>query len=511
VPDPSSLAIEDGDRDFDMRRRSTDQPALFPTEDLIIPETLRSFRKAVSAIHAVPVKAEHNQSLNNRRLFDACILVALIDCRKRDGLIKRICEERVSPIFETRVTDLARLAGIPGKNYVRIYEELDRLYEMDLRWNIVGEDSKVEWEMRAHFLSSLGYGKGHSRGLIRFSIDPSILAILLEPSNWATLSLQRMHGFSTGPAYALYQNAWRYVNTHAKVTAALPTATWIELLIGHSRYVVDDPVHGKRVVNYGDFKRRVLVDALSRVNETSALGYTLELKELRSGTRVSKLQFKFVPKKQESLGLPVTWPDEVLRVLASLGFTSSEVEDLSQAHSFEVVAETLVRLKAAEGRLKAQNRTITNKKAYFSGILSNVATGEAEDDLNVTKIEAEAKAQEAARLAAARNERRKEEFAKHQAQVFSARFFELPESERAPLLSDFESSPAGKRAGMLVAKGWTPQNAGALACLRAWLADERPATLEQFYAHPEDRSFDAWLAWRLDRAESPDAGQSQLV
>ena len=168
-------------------------------------------------------------------------------------------------------------------------------------------------------------------------------------------------------------------------------------------------------------------------------------------------------------------------------------------------------MKAAEGRLKAQSRTITNKKAYFTGILANVATGEAEDDLNVTKIEAEAKAQEAARLAAARNERRKEEFAKHQAQVFSARFFELPELERAPLLSDFESSSAGKRAGILVAKGWTPQNAGALACLRAWLADERPATLEQFYAHPEDRSFDAWLAWRLDRAESPDAAQSQLV
>jgi plasmid replication initiation protein len=507
VQDSAVIAIDDGDRDFDMRRRVTDQPALFPTEDLIIPETLRSVRKAVSAIHAAPAKAEHNQTLNGRRLFDACILVAQIDCRKRDGLVERVCKERVSPMFETRVTDLARLAGIPGKNYVRIYEEMDRLYEMDLRWNIVGEDSEVQWEMKSHFLSSLGYGKDHRRGLIRFSIDPSILEILLEPSNWATLSLQAMKGLGTAAAYALYQNAWRYVNTHQKVTAALPTATWIELLMGHSRYVVEDPKHGKKVVNYGDFKRRVLMDAIRRVNETQALGYTLELKELRSGTRVSKLQFKFIPKKQASLGLPMTWPDEVLKVLASIGFTSAEIEDLSQAHSYEVVAETLVRLKTAESRLKTAGRAITSKKAYFNGILANIAMGSGEDDLNDAKIEAEAKAQEAMRLAQVRNERRREEFSKHQAAVFTERLFEMPESDRGILLREFEATQAGANARRLVEKGgWTAKNPGALACLRTWLAEERPSVLEQFYPNPEDRGFDAWLAWRLDNAEAQDVG-----
>ncbi|MBI2770548.1 MAG: replication initiation protein [Burkholderiales bacterium] len=490
-----------------MRRRETDQPPLFPTEDLIIPDTLRSMRKAVSAIHAAPVKAEHNQSLNNRRLFDACILLAQIDCRKRDGLVKRVVEDRVSPVFETRVTDLVRLAGIPGKNYVRIYQELDQLYDMDLQWNIVGEDAKVEWEMKSHFLSSLGKGKGHRRGLVRFSIDPAILAILLEPSNWATLSLQAMKGLGTAAAYALYQNAWRYINTHAKVTAALPTATWIELLMGHSRYVVDDPKQGKRVVNYGDFKRRVLIDALNRVNDTPALSYTLELKELRSGTRVSKLQFKFIPKKQASLGLPMNWPEDVLRVLGNLGFSGSEIEDLSQAHSFEVVAETLLRLKAAEGRLKAAERAITSKKAYFNGILANVASGGTEDDLNVAKMEAEAKVQEAQRAAQVRNERRKEEFAKHQSAVFSGRFFQLAESDRLQMLADFESSAAGKRARILIDKGWNPQNVGALACLRTWLAEQKAGLLEQFFPNPEDRGFDAWLAWRLDRAEALGANE----
>lgn len=498
----SAIDPED-DQGFEMRRREQEQPPLFPTEDLIIPDTLRNMRKAVAAIHAVPVKAEHSQTLNSRRLFDACILVAQIDCRKRDRQqVDRIRNERVSPMFETRITDLVRLAGIPGKNYERIYEELDRLYEMSLSWNVVGEDAEVQWAMKSHFLSTLGYGQANKRGLIRFAIDPSILDIVLEPSNWATLSLQAMEGLGTAASYALYQNAWRYVNTHAKVTAALPTYTWVELLMGHSRYVVDDPKLGKRVINYGDFKRRVLMDAIRRVNDIQALGYTLELKEFRSGTRVSKLQFKFVPKKQASLGLPLTWPDDVLKVLAAVGFSDKEIADMSQAHSVEVIAETIIRLKAAEQRLKIAGRPITSKKAYFNGILTNVASGAADDDINDAKVEAEAKAQEAQREAAARQERRKQEFSKHQADVFSEALFALSEEDRSTILQDFEGSPEGSKSRLLVEKkGWNASNTGALAVLRLWLSSERVPTYEQLLPNPKDRNFDAWLAWRLDAIE----------
>ena len=151
------------------------------------------------AIHAIPVKAEHAQSLNSRRLFDACILVTQIDFRRRDRAeVERIKNDRISPVFEVRITDLA---SIPGKNYQRLYAELDTLFEMVLRWNIVGEDANVEWDMKSHFLSSLGYGKGQKRGLIRFSMDPAILGIVLEPSNWATLSLQAMERLGTAASY----------------------------------------------------------------------------------------------------------------------------------------------------------------------------------------------------------------------------------------------------------------------------------------------------------------------
>lgn len=498
-PETTAIDPDPDDRGFDMRHRAPEQPSLFPTEDLIIPETIKSIRKAVSAIHAIPLKPEHSQSLNSRRLFDACILVAQIDFRKRDKqMLERVRSERLAPMFETRVTDLARLAGIPGKNYERIYDELDKLFEMILRWNIVGEDSKVEWDLKSHFLSSLGYGRGLKRGLIRFSIDPSILEIVLEPSNWASLSLRAEEGLGTAASYALYQNAWRYVNTHAKVTAVLPTATWVELLMGQSRYVIEDPKQGKRVVNYGDFKRRCLMDAIRRVNDIQALSYTLELKEYRSGTRVSKLQFKFIPKEQPSLGLPLTWPEDVLRVLERLGFTQAEIENMSQAHSFEEVADSIVRLKAAEGRLKAAGRPITSKKAYFNGILTNIASGSVGDDLDHEKIEAEALAQEAQRVADQRLTRLKEEFTKHVTSVFAGMLYELDEIDREDLFSSFEASPAGEKARLLTEKGWSPKNVGALTILRGWLATDRPEVLDRLLVNPEDKNFDAWMAWRLD-------------
>lgn len=497
--DPSAIDQDPDDRGFDMKHRAPEQPSLFPTEDLIIPETIRSIRKAVSAIHAIPLKPEHSQSLNSRRLFDACILVAQIDFRKRDKqMLERVRSERIAPMFETRVTDITRLAGIPGKNYERIYDELDKLFEMVLRWNIVGEDSKVEWDLKSHFLSSLGYGRGLKRGLIRFSIDPSILEIVLEPTNWASLSLQAEEGLGTAASYALYQNAWRYVNTHAKVTAVLPTATWVELLMGQSRYVVDDPKEGKRVVNYGDFKRRVLMDAIRRVNEIQALSYTLELKEYRAGTRVSKLQFKFIPKQQPSLGLPLTWPEDVLRVLERLGFTQAEIENMSQAHSFEEVADSIVRLKAAEGRLKAVGRPISSKKAYFSGILTNIASGAVGDELDHEKIETEAKAQEAQRLAEQRQARLKEEFTKHISSIFVHRLYELTEVEREAIFQAFEESPSGAKARLLFEKGWNQKNIGALTILRGWLATEQLDVLNRLLINPEDKDFDAWMAWRLD-------------
>lgn len=486
---------------FETREHETGQASLFPSQELIIPDSVLKLRKAVAAIHACPVKPEHAQSLNSRRLFDACIIVAQLDMRSRgDGEIARVKSERLSPVFETRIGDLAQLAMIPGKNYQRIYEELDMLFEMVLRWNIIGEGSSVEWEMKSHFLSSIGYGKGSKEGLVRFSIDPSVLEIILEPSRWATLSLQAMEGLRTSASYALYQNCWRYVTTHQRITAALPTLVWVELLVGPGVYLDEDPINGEKVVRYGDFKRRVLTEAIERVNSNPALSYTLELKEHKRGRRVTKLQFKFVPKEIPSLGIPLYWEREILDVLHAIGFSDQEIADMSQAKSMEEVAETIVRMKEAEARLRVAGKRITSRKAYFSGILTNVSSDADWEAIEIEKLEQETNIQEAQQRADERRNRLKEEFAEYTFNVFVRNLFALTEVERKYLMDGFEASKEGRAAEIFVNKGWTTKNRPLLAILRKWIAENQPDLYRSLHPHPQDHEYDAWLAWRLEEA-----------
>lgn len=489
---------ESSSRDFEMRRHTPEQLHLFPTEDLLIPDSLRSMRKAVSAIHATPLKEEHNLSLNSRRLFDAVIMVAQIDCRGRErDVVQRLREDRVSLMFEVRITELARMAGIPGKNYTRVYETLNSLFEMAMSWNIIGEDNEIEWESKSHFLSSLGIGQGRKQGLVRFAFDPDVLALVLEPSQWATLSLNAMKSLSTSAAYALYQNTWRYLGTANKVTAALPTETWIRLLVGESRYVKEEK--GQTTIAYGDFKRRVLLDAIERVNSVAALSYTIALKEHWSGRRIARLQFKFIKKENESLGLPLTWPDEMLKVLEGIGYLAQEVEELSESYSYEIVSEALMRLKVAEPRLKSQGKKISARRPYFEGILRNLSEGGDGKALDPEKIAEEARQQEAKKAAELRQVRLKDAFQNHQRECFTSWLFRLDDVDREGLVAEFfaseDATPTEKK---LMEKGVRPGNASALAILRIWLSKAHPELIEQALSNPEDRTFDEWMAWKLE-------------
>lgn len=478
------------------------QGSLFGADDLVIPPGLRQMRKAVSAIHAVPIKVEQEHTLNTRRLFDACILIVQMDMKDRSkDEIARILQERISPVFEITAKALTDIAGIPGKNLQRVYEALNKLFEMVLKWNVCNEDAQVTWGMKAHFFSSLGFGHGASAGRIRFSMDPEILKIVLEPSVWANLSLTVLPQLSTPAAYALYQSCWRYVTTHQKVTAALPVKTWIELLVGPSRYIKTGP-DGREVINYADFKRRTLLDAIEKVNALSALSYTLELKEYFAGKKITKLQFRFVAKTQQPLPLPSLWESELISWLGTVGFSEKEISELSQIYSRECVIDSAKRLEAAEAVRRATGKKILHRKEYFKGILANVSRGLAEeadaDDQMAAKVQAEVEE----RRSEDRQARLKDAFAAHQASVFQKNLDELGVEKRDALIADFERSEVGQKTKILwQSKGWG-RNLPAMTVLRTWVQRKNPELLDALLPAPQDRTFEHWMAWRLEQSET---------
>ena len=73
--------------------------------------------------------------------------------------------------------------------------------------------------------------------------------------------------------------------------------------------------------------------------------------------------------------------------------------------------------------------------------------------------------------------------------------------DRDEIIRSFEASPAAAKAQLLTKNGWSPKSVGALSILRGWLATDRPDVLDRILTNPEDKNFDAWMAWRLDSME----------
>ena len=245
-------------------------------------------------------------------------------------------------------------------------------------------------------------------------------------------------------------------------------------------------------------RRRVLIPAIDRVNNVQALNYTLELKETKSWKRVSKLQFKFIPKVQPSLGLPMTWPPEIIEVLGKIGYSEDDIRDLSQAYSLEEVAEGLNKLQSADTRLKAQGERVGAPRAYLEGILRNLRQGEEADKIEHEKLMAEVRAHEARAAAEDRLAKLKNLFQEHQRNRFADWFNALPAENRDQLVADFISSPdTGPGIRMMLKKGVKESDYGNQALLRTWMSGARPDLLDYALPNPEDKEFEAWMAWRL--------------
>jgi hypothetical protein len=484
---------------------------MFPSDELLLPAALNSYRKPVAAIHSVPERRDTSLHLSARKLMEALPLAVQLDLRSRNKgeaqeLVRKIREDRASPLFEIRTKELARLAGISLSNMDRVHDYLAELVGLKFIWNVMHEDGQTEYEAIAPFLIRRDKGKsdGRKAGFTRFAFEPEILLWFLEPKMWANLSWAVMSGLGgkgNGPgqeaAFGLYQNIWRYIGTSAKLTPAFDVADWIDLVIGPSRFVQVDAKGEKRVVDYKDFKRRFLKPGLAILNAHPALNHTVEMKEDLSGKKVVRLRFKFVEKLQGSFDLPLGWPSAALKQLEDLGFAEKDVATMSQLYPYDQVAEALKRLPAAEQRIRTSGRPVYSRKAFFTGILGNVARGESQSAEEEAKLLLEAQKRQQKEDEAERMKSLKAKFALHQRGLISDALQELPEEVKVSLFKEHLTAESGARP---LFKGTEP-GAGYLVVFCKWLTSARPDLVAAWLPELKDQNFESWMAWRLTLVE----------
>ena len=486
---------------------AVDEPelGLFMPDELFVTQSLNNYRKPVAAIHSVPEKRDASLKLSSRKLMEALPLAVQLDLRSRrkddaQELVRKIREDRATPLFEIRTKELARLAGIAVSNMDRIHEMLAELVGFKFIWNVLGEDGKAAYESVAAFLIRRDKGVGGRRGYTRFAFEPEILLWFLEPQMWASLSwtvMSSLGGHGNGPgqeaAFGLYQNIWRYITTHAKLTPAHDTATWIDFILGPSRFVQVDAAGKKTVVDYKDFKRRYLLPGLAILNSHPALNHTAEVSEEFSGRRVARLRFHFKEKRQASFDLPLGWPPATLKQLEEIGFKEKDIVTLSQLYPYDQVTEALKRLPGAEQRTRAAGSRVYSRKAFFNGILVNVAKGEAQTAEDEAKLLKEAEKRQIEEDEAQRMRALTEKFRTHQRGLMLTALQALPEAERTAL---FEEHIAADPSARVLFKGANP-GGGYLTAFTTWVTKAKPDLVDAWLVEPKDKTLQSWLAWRV--------------
>lgn len=504
-PAESAPAAQGDESNFRMMPKLGDdvQPSLFQAGELLAPKGISKYRKGIAMLHMVPSPGERGHTLNSRRVMDAIAALVMIDFKRRPRhQVDMLRELDASPMFRVTKKELRTMAGVASKNFGRVEDVLELLHNMKIQWNVLGELEEVEWNMTSHFLASYGVGVGPNEGMVCFSIDPRVLNLVLEPRLWASLNLDVQRQLTTETSYVLYQHAWRFIGTTHKLTASLPVETWIELLMGESRYVQKtEPGGDKRVVDYSEWKKRYLLPSIDRINNISMLGHTLELVESRAGLKVKRLQFKLLPKTQEKLDFPFTWPDQIIEALKNLGFEDGKIADLAQGFTLDEVVESLTRYRQAEERKRAQGERIAAPTNFFYGVLQKTADQLKLDDEAIAAIEKAARAEETEQRAREGQARALAEFERRQTKRFVDTLRAWPATRSAGLFSAFESSSEFSKAKLLVAKGWDNAGQGAFSVLKSWARKERPEDYLELLPNPEDRKLEDWLVWRIDQVD----------
>jgi hypothetical protein len=280
--------------------------------DVVSPNS-SELRKAVEAIAIQPKSGKI--TLLTRKLFNVLLAVAQQADESGDT-------------YRALLSDIVANSAFDSNDTALVKEHLRRMVSVQVEWSTGTSSQKPgrKWGISTLIADAEILEDATTRRVwVEFSFAPKIKKKLLDPVQYARLSLQFQSQLRSSAGLALYEICVRYLTNPSHLTMREPWQWWRPILSGTPDSEAGD--EAKREYKY--FKRDYLRPAIAEVNAVTNIN--VELIEHREGRRVSEIQFRVAERKQPMLALdehPNVFDSTLVDRMVKLGIPLKEAQTL---------------------------------------------------------------------------------------------------------------------------------------------------------------------------------------
>ncbi|HTH75492.1 MAG TPA: replication initiation protein [Trinickia sp.] len=280
--------------------------------DVVSPSSAE-LRKAVEAIAIQPKSGKI--TLLTRKLFNVLLAVA----QQAD---------EAGDTYRALLSDIVANSAFDSNDTALVKEHLRRMVSVQVEWSQGTSSQKPgrKWGISTLIADAeILEDPATRRVWVEFSFAPKIKKKLLDPVQYARLSLQFQSQLRSSAGLALYEICVRYLTNPSHLTMRESWAWWRPILSGTPDTEAGD--EAKREYKY--FKRDYLRPAIAEVNAVTNI--FVELIEHREGRRVAEIQFRVTERKQPMLALdehPNVFDSTLVDRMVKIGIPLKEAQTL---------------------------------------------------------------------------------------------------------------------------------------------------------------------------------------
>jgi hypothetical protein len=280
--------------------------------DVVSPSSAE-LRKAVEAIAIQPKSGKI--TLLTRKLFNVLLAVAQQADESGDT-------------YRALLSDIVANSAFDSNDTALVKEHLRRMVSVQVEWSQGTSSQKPgrKWGISTLIADAEILEDPTTRRVwVEFSFAPKIKKKLLDPVQYARLSLQFQSQLRSSAGLALYEICVRYLTNPSHLTMRETWEWWRPILSGTPDTEAGD--EAKREYKY--FKRDYLRPAIAEVNAVTNI--FVELIEHREGRRVAEIQFRVTERKQPMLALdehPNVFDSTLVDRMVKIGIPLKEAQSL---------------------------------------------------------------------------------------------------------------------------------------------------------------------------------------